>query len=298
MKRFVSILGLALGVTTSSFAGLVNNSGGSTSGTNLGSAGAALIDFEAGAYPLGAFSSLPFNITTSNGTFTGTLSWVNPASPGPCVTSPANSSGVTSAANATNCGGVQSFNASGIPTDKDSGNERISTYNYIDGISDRGGYGSTLRLTFTSGNVTEFSLLVRNNDSLTSGGLFNGALNYMVVNFTGGGSTSNQSLPNQGGNPANTNTFGWTVDSLGQTIASVDFVITGLDQSSSFLGTPLDIVTFDDLRIFGEGGGGTTTGGGGGTTTGGGGGEIPEPSTYALMGAGLAVLAYARRRRS
>ena len=51
-------------------------------------------------------------------------------------------------------------------------------------------------------------------------------------------------------------------------------------------------------------GGGTTTSGGGGPTTSGGGptspggsnGEIPEPSTYALVGASLAWLAYSRRK--
>jgi uncharacterized membrane protein YgcG len=45
-------------------------------------------------------------------------------------------------------------------------------------------------------------------------------------------------------------------------------------------------------------GGGTTTSGGGTTIGGGGGGEVPEPSTYALVGASLAWLAYARRKKA
>lgn len=286
MKRFISILGLALGVSVSSYATLINNASGSATG-NLASAGAALITFDEVAYPLGAFTSLPFTVNSANNssTFTGTFSWLNTGSVGACTGTGAN------------CGGVYTAFASGAPIPggtKASGDERISTFDFAGGGSDsnRANYGNILRLTFTSGNVGEFGLVIRNNDSAaTAGGAYNSALNYMVVNFVGGGSTTNQALPNQNGNSSAANFFGWTANS-GQQIAFVDFVITGFDQGGI---RALDVVTFDDLRIFANVAGTTT---GGGTTTSGGGGDVPEPSTYALMGAGLAALAYARRRQS
>jgi hypothetical protein len=286
MKRFISILGLALGVTASSYATLINTVGGPAVGSNLASAGAALITFDEDAYPIGAFTSLPFSVTVGGNTFTGTFTWLN-------------TTGQTCTGSGAFCGSVYAADTDGgiAGTTKPSGNERISNYDWtqttLGSTGVRANYANTLRLTFTSGNVNEFGILIRNNDSAASpGGTANNALNYMVVNFTGGGSaTPNQNLPNQYGNTAASNFFGWNANA-GQTIASVDFVITGFDAGAT---RALDIVTFDDLRIFSDSVGSTT--GGGGTTTSGGGGVIPEPSTYALMGAGLAALAYARRRR-
>lgn len=283
MKRFISILGLALGVSVSSYATLINNASGSATG-NLASAGAALITFDEVGYPLGAFTSLPFTVNSSNNasTFTGTFSWLNTSPTGNCT-------GVGA-----NCGAVYASAANGGDLgDKSLGNERLSTYDWSSlNVTNRANYGNILRITFTSGNVGEFGIAIRNNDAAaTPGGVANNALNYMVVNFVGGGSSTQQALPNQYNSSTAVNFFGWTANS-GQQIASVDFVITGFDAGNT---RALDIVTFDDLRIFANAAGTTT---GGGTTTSGGGGEVPEPSTYALMGAGLAALAYARRRRS
>ncbi len=272
MKRFISILGLALGVSVSSYATLINNAGGAASG-NLASAGAALITFDGGAFPLGAFTSLPFSVNSgdNSSTFSGSFSWLNTSPTGACTGSGAN------------CGSVFAS----------SGNQQLSTYAFATGDpTNRANYGNILRITFNSNNVGEFGIVIRNNDSAsTAGGTHNAALNYMVINFVGGGSTTQQALPNQYANPSLSNFFGWTANA-GQQIASVDFVITGFDSGAT---RALDIVSFDDMRVFASTAGTTT---GGGTTTSGGGGEIPEPSTYALMGAGLAALAYARRRNS
>lgn len=285
MKRFISILGLALGVSVSSYATLINNSSGTATG-NLASAGAALITFDEGAYPLGAFTSLPFTVNSgdNSSTFTGSFSWLNTSPTGDCT-------GVGA-----NCGAVYTAASNGgaiIPGTKADGNERLSTYDFSTlNSANRANYGNILRITFSSGNVGEFGIVIQNNDSATTGGgAYNSALNYMVVNFVGGGSTTVQALPDQNGNPTAANFFGWTANS-GQQIAYVDFVVTGFDSGAT---RALDVVTFDDMRIFANAAGTTT---GGGSTTSGGGGEIPEPSTYALMGAGLAALAYARRRNS
>jgi hypothetical protein len=284
MKRIVSILGLALGMSMSSYATLINNVGGPTG--NLASGGAALITFDEVAYPIGAFSSLPFTVTQGANTFTGTIQWLNNVTPAaPCFGS-------------TNCGGIYTATANGAYQggDRSLGNERVS--NFFHGPTGanndqiRSNYANTLRITFTSGNIGEFGILIRNNDSRASGGsTFTSGLNYMIVNYAGGGNSGNQSLPNQYGDFNTSNFFGWNGNATGGPIASVDFVITGLDSSTT---RPIDLVTFDDLRIFASTAGTTTSGG---STTSGGGGAIPEPSTYALIGAGLAALAYARRRR-
>jgi hypothetical protein len=283
MKRFISILGLALGVSVSSYATLINNAGGAATG-NLASAGAALITFDESTYPLGAFTSINFNVNSANSAsnFQGSFSWLNTSPTGACTGA------------GTNCGTVYSSLPNGdLTNDKSLGNERLSNGNFSQPLGARSSYANILRITFTTNNVGEFGIVIRNNDAATSQGgtTVNTALNYMIVNFVGGGSTTQQALPNQFNNLNAANFFGWTANS-GQQIASVDFVITGNDSSPNRI---LDIVTFDDVRIFANAAGTTT--GGGGTTTSGGGGEIPEPSTYALMGAGLAALAYARRRK-
>ncbi len=282
MKRFISILGLALGVSVSSYATLINNASGTATG-NLAGSGAALITFDESAYPIGAFTSLPFTVSGGSGTFTGTFSWLNTGTvPGACTGAGAN------------CGTVYSVQPNGLPsTTKAGGDERLSNADISLPAGARSSYANILRITFSSGNVNEFGIVIRNNDAATTQGgtTVNTALNYMVVNFVGGGSSGQQALPNQFNNGNLANFFGWNANS-GQQIASVDFVITGNDSSANRI---LDIVTFDDMRVFSDVAGTTT--GGGGTTTSGGGGEIPEPSTYALMGAGLAALAYARRRK-
>lgn len=269
MKRFLTLMGLALGITVSSYATLINSTTGPTG--NLASGGAGLITFDEAGFPLGAFSSLPFSVTSGSNTFTGTVQWLNQSNA--TCTVP------------TQCGSLS--NALGT------GSDSLTNWNSTGSLTQANSFGRTLRITFTSGNVGEFGLLLRGNDS-SNGSAFTSGLNYMVVNFVGGGSTTNQALPNQFNDPTAVNFFGWNGNAGGNEIASVDFVITGDDAESS---RAFDVVTFDDLRVFASSTSGSTSGGGG-TSTGGGGGEIPEPSTYALIGTGLAALAYARRRKS
>jgi hypothetical protein len=264
MKRFLTFMGLALGMTISSHATLINSTTGPVG--NLATPGAGLINFEQPLFPLGAFASLPFSVTSGSGTFTGTIQWLN--------------SGGTACSGTNQCGSISDYGNSQV----------LSTYRGAGDVTASSNFATTLRITFTSGNVDEFGLLIRNNDSANASGVHTPALNYMVVNFVGGGSTTNQNLPNQFNDPNLVNFFGWS--SPGQLIQSVDFVITGKDAAAILA---KDIVTFDDLRMFNSGTSGPI--GEEGPPNGGEGGIIPEPSTYALIGAGLAALAYARRRK-
>ena len=74
-------------------------------------------------------------------------------------------------------------------------------------------------------------------------------------------------------------------------ISSVTFTFTS-NSTSGLTQLNGDEVQFDNLRVFGAGVITTTPG-----TTGGNGGVIPEPSTYAMIGAGLLALAYNRRKK-
>lgn len=74
----------------------------------------------------------------------------------------------------------------------------------------------------------------------------------------------------------------------GASINSITFSITGNDSIGTFGG---DAVIFDNLIVNTVGSGSS---GSSGST---GGGEVPEPSTYALIGAGLLSAAFARRKK-
>jgi uncharacterized membrane protein YgcG len=75
--------------------------------------------------------------------------------------------------------------------------------------------------------------------------------------------------------------------SLSGTAASIDL--------ASYGGAGTKTAVFDVSSLGGGGGGGTGGGGGGETGGGGSGGEVPEPSTLALLGAGIALVMLRRK---
>lgn len=131
-------------------------------------------------------------------------------------------------------------------------------------------FARNITLTFTSA-ISEFLIDYAGNDSGNNYFLINGTTRY---NF---GSTANGQIgANDGG------------------ITSVTFVIYGNDSTAGTLGGADggDRVLFNDLRVVASS---QQTSGSSGST--GGPSQVPEPSTYGLIGLGLSALAYARRKK-
>ena len=267
MKRFISTFCLLIGSTVASYAGAIT----ATTGTNLLGANAALQTFNTNAtFPLGAFTSLPqFNLangTTSTNVTIGAAGAASGSNRG-------NQGSVT-----TNSSAIAAFGGTS-PAAVLAG-QYLSSYNLGDPSLETS-FLRSLTFTFSSG-VSEFLLDYFGSDT---------SLNYFIVN----GITSTQyALVNQNCSGSACNGSGRQAGYVAggadplASINSVTFFIIGTDNEGVLGG---DNVLFDNLRVVG------------GTATpppsdgGGGGGVIPEPSTYALIGAGLLALAYKRRKR-
>lgn len=270
MKRFISTVFLLVGASVASFAGVIT----SASGTNLLGPNASLQNFDdPSAFPLGSFNSLP-NFTLGNGIQVGI--------------SVAGSPGAT-----TNSGNQARVNDSGVDIggfgSPLAGRYLVTSVVGTGGGSNPDNFAHSLTFTFTGG-TSEFLIDYFASDS---------ASNFFTVN----GLATQYALPTNACNfgagqcSGTGRQIGFVADGTVTAINSVTFTFVGVDNFADFQG---DTVLFDNLRVVAANGTGSTgtggTGGNGGNGTNGG-GEIPEPSTYALMGAGLMALAYARRKK-
>jgi hypothetical protein len=282
MRRLLSTFCLLLGASVASYAGFITSIGSTIgAGSDLAGANAVLQDFNnTTTFPLSAFTALTsFNmsggttntnvgIAASNG---GATSGPNTGNQARISNSSAAIYGVSSVA------GVGSFSGNSIQT-------------YSGGpVGTSSNFARTLTITFSN---PVFAFLIDYADN-------NAIQGTSVVQINGGTGASQSSLVNQNcsvvGTPACAGSgrqIGYVADATNPSISTVTFTFTGFDQATGYAG---DFVTFDNLRVAGSG-----LNGGGGNGDGGnnnGGGEIPEPSTYTLLGAGLLSLAYARHRK-
>lgn len=260
MKRFLSIVCLAMGVTISSFAGAFNGTGTYSSDPNIsGSLSATLIDFNNSAqFPVNAFSSLPFTLPTGASGITATIT------------------GTCSNNNATGCLAIGTQSA--VATGFGSGNTQYVFNSTASGTFTTANTARTLTLNFTGTPTSAFvwDYLYANN-----------AGNQITVNTTAGSTTYNLAVNPQQGTGGNAAAYFGYVGDGGATINSVTITFANFDPNAA---VP-DLVALDNLRLFT--GSNTSVPSSSSSSS----GAVPEPSTYALLGAGLSAIAYLRRRR-
>jgi hypothetical protein len=150
-----------------------------------------------------------------------------------------------------------------------SGNYVITNWSGAD-VSVASSFARTITLTFSQA-ISEFLVDYSGSNSPQS-------TNYFYIN---GNTGTTYSLPSGSG----------SIGLDASTITSVTFYTNGPDGN---LGIGSDLVTLDNLRIVTNANGNPNTGTGTGNPNP---GQVPEPSTYALIGAGLMGVFYARRKK-
>ena len=287
MKRIVYTLGLALGVSVASYAGVITSASG-----NLTGGGQTTINFEDGtAFPLGSFSSLPFNFAGNAVTIQTTIAATSCGAGANC----ASYSTGTNAAIATGATGYSASLFSKYITTY--GGTGGGAFSFSGGISQSTNFTKTLTFTFAN-SISDFIISYFGSDgAITPGGAYLSTANR--VTFGSGAGSVIANLANQkctngvdcNSTPGGSGNIGYAGDLALASFNVVTFTFDGADQGSSLNG---DQVLFDNLRVFNLAGGTVTTTT---TTTTVPPGAIPEPSTYALIGAGLVGMAFARRKK-
>ncbi len=290
MKRIVYTLGLALGVSVASFAGVITSATG-----NLTGGGQQAINFEDGtAFPLGSFSSLPFNFLGNTVTIQTTIAATTPCSV--AVNCTTYSTGTT-AAIASGATGYASTLSGKYITTYGGTPGAPNGYAFSGGISANTNFTKTLTFTFAN-SISDFIISYFGSDgAITPGGAYLSTAN--KVTFSNGSTSVTGNLANQrctngvDCNTAGSGDIGYQGDVALAAFKVVTFTFDGADQGSTLNG---DQVLFDNLRVFNAPGSPTTTTTTTTTTTVPPSG-VPEPSTYALIGAGLVGMAFARRKK-
>jgi hypothetical protein len=270
MKRFISTLSLLVGASVASYAGLITSY--TTALNDASSAG--LIDFQSTNglnAPLGsAFTSLPSIGTqalfSSNGTnISRTVQIQGAAGAAPTTNSFSLGSGYIGG---TGNGGT----GNGLVGGPNGLNDKyLLNYNAVANT-----YVGSLTFNFAGGNISEFAISYARAIN---------TFDIQVQTVTGGGFTSVGTVAANAAGNNEAGVIGFAADNSFSNISAIRFMFNAVST---------DVVYFDNMRV--------ATGGviDPPQTTGGPGPDpnaIPEPSTYALMGAGLLALGYARRNK-